>query len=184
MHEVYSYSGYDRARVDRALASAARELRAGRPPARSATASAPTRADVLLDLLDAPTARAVRALRARVQARPGRGLHAGRAARGRRRHGATERTPGQRVPVQEGLRQELGHRSARRVRRLHRRRMARGADAQLFSRSCTITTYVNEWIRQNRYRGHVKVTELNGTVASGPRPTRSLSGKGDERRAA
>ena len=29
MHEIYSYSGYDQTRIDRALASAARELRPG-----------------------------------------------------------------------------------------------------------------------------------------------------------
>src|SRR6185312_13132032 len=55
MHEVYSYSGYDHARIDRALASAARELRpGGRLLIRDGISPDPR--DVLLDLMDEATA--------------------------------------------------------------------------------------------------------------------------------
>src|SRR5206468_728660 len=54
MHEVYSYSGYDRARVDRAVASAARELRpGGRILIRDGISPGPR--PVVLSLLDAET---------------------------------------------------------------------------------------------------------------------------------
>ena len=39
----------------------------------------------------------------------------------------------------------------------------RAALARNFFEVRTITTYVNPWILQNRYQGHVNVTELNGT---------------------
>src|SRR5262249_38068126 len=54
MHEIYSYSGYDRARIDRALTSAARELKpGGRLLIRDGISPDPR--EVLLDLMDAAT---------------------------------------------------------------------------------------------------------------------------------
>src|SRR5262249_2813019 len=54
MHEIYSYSGYDRTRIARALAAAARELRPGGRVLIRAGIS-PAQREVLFDLMDAGT---------------------------------------------------------------------------------------------------------------------------------
>ena len=133
MHEVYSYSGYVASAVDRALASAARELRrGGRLLIRDGISPDPR--DV------APRSNGRRHGRADFERfarefKHGQGAaFTARDARRRRRHRATQRTPGQRVLVQEGLPQELAHRGARGVRRVHRRRW-RAALAATYFRS-------------------------------------------------
>ena len=161
MHEVYSYSGYDRARVDRALAAAARELRrGGRLLVRDGISPVPR--DVLLDLIDAATA-----------------AQFDRFAR-EFKHGmgaaftSVERRDGAEATVRLSahlaneflckkdylrnwdieVHEEYG------VFTVDEWRTALGRN---FFEVRTITTYVNEWIRQNRYQGHVRVTELDGT---------------------
>ena len=161
MHEVYSYSGYDRSRVDRALASAARELRpGGRLLIRDGIS--PDAREVLLDLIDAASA-----------------AQFDRFAREfKHGQGATftpvERRDGAVATMRLGahlaneflckkdylknwdieVHEEYG------VFTVDEWRAALGRN---FFEARTITTYVNQWIRQNRYEGHVKVTELNGT---------------------
>jgi SAM-dependent methyltransferase/nicotinamide mononucleotide adenylyltransferase len=161
MHEVYSYSGYDRTRVDRALASAARELRrGGRLLIRDGISPDPR--DVLLDLMDAGTAAQLE--RFAREFKHGQGVAFTAAAT---RDGAIATVRLSAHAANEFLckkdylknwdievHEEYGVFTVDEWR---------AALARNFFSVRTITTYVNEWIRQNRYQGHVKVTELNGT---------------------
>ena len=161
MHEVYSYSGYDRARVDRALASAARELRrGGRLLIRDGIS--PDARDVLLDLMDAGAAAQFE--RFAREFKHGQGIRFTAAAT---RDGAVATVRLDAHSANEFLckkdylknwdievHEEYG------VFTVDEWRAALARN--LFSVR-TITTYVNQWILQNRYQGHVNVTELNGT---------------------
>lgn len=161
MHEVYSYSGYDKTRIDRALAAAARELRpGGRVLVRDGIS--PGDRPVLLALLDEETvARFHRFCREFKHGQgaayaPVVGEGAGRVVR-LSAHLANEflckkdYVKNWDIEVHE----EYGaltadewraalDRAGFAVRHLH--------------------TYVNEWIRRNRYEDHVKVTELDGST--------------------
>ncbi|MCA1663042.1 MAG: methyltransferase domain-containing protein [Myxococcales bacterium] len=161
MHEVYSYSGYDRAGVDRALVSAARELRRGgrllirdgiRPNAR----------DVLLDLMDASTAAQLE--RFAREFKHGQGAAFTLAAT-RAGGVATVRLgtdAGNELLCKKDYLESWDI-------EVHEEYAVFTVDewravlARNFFSVRTIMTYVNEWIRQNRYQGHVNVTELNGT---------------------
>ena len=161
MHEVYSYSGYDRARVDRALASAARELRpGGRLLIRDGISPDPR--DVLLDLMDAATAAQLDRFAREFKHGQGAAFTTVEP-----RDGATSTVRLSAHLANEFLckkdylknwdievHEEYG------VFTVDEWRAALGRN---FFEVRTIKTYVNEWIRQNRYQGHVKVTELNGT---------------------
>ncbi len=161
MHEVYSYSGYDRSRVDRALAAAARELRpGGRLLIRDGISPDPRQ--VLLDLVDVQTA--AQFDRFAREFKHGQGAaftpaeaRAGAAATVRlSAHLANEflckkdYLKNWDIEVHE----EYGVFTVDEWRAL----LARN-----FFEVRTIKTYVNKWIQQNRYLGHVRVTELNGT---------------------
>ena len=161
MHEVYSYSGYDRARVDRALAAAARELRpGGRLLIRDGISPGPR--DVLLDLMDAATAAQLDRFAREFKHGQGAAFTPVEA-----RDGATATVRLSAHLANEFLckkdylknwdievHEEYG------VFTVDEWRAALGRN---FFEVRTIKTYVNEWIRQNRYQGRVKVTELNGT---------------------
>jgi SAM-dependent methyltransferase/nicotinamide mononucleotide adenylyltransferase len=160
MHEIYSYSGYDRGRIDRALASAARELRpGGRLLIRDGISPDPR--EVLLDLMDAPTAAQLD--RFAREFKHGQGAAC---APAERRDGAVATVRLSAHAANEFLckkdylknwdievHEEYGVFTVDEWR---------AALARNFFSVRTITTYVNEWIRQNRYIGHVRVTELNG----------------------
>ncbi|MGZ3438811.1 MAG: methyltransferase domain-containing protein [Polyangia bacterium] len=161
MHEVYSYSGYDKGRIDRALTSAARELRpGGRLLIRDGISPDPR--EVLLDLMDAPTraqhARFARAFKhgqgapfTEVETRAGAVATLRLSA-----HLANEflckKDYLQNWDIE--VHEEYG------VLTVDEWRLALTRN---FFAVRTIKTYVNEWIRKNRYEGHVNVTELNGT---------------------
>ncbi|MCU1281817.1 MAG: Methyltransferase type 12 [bacterium] len=161
MHEVYSYSGYDRARVEGALASAARELHAGgRILIRDGISPGP--GEVLLDLMDAATAKQLDRFAREFKHGQGAAL-----ASEPPRAGATATVRLSAHLANEFLckkdylenwdievHEEYGVFTVDEWR---------AALARNFFDVRTIKTYVNEWIRQNRYEGHVKVTELNGT---------------------
>lgn len=161
MHEVYSYSGYDRARIDHALASAARELRpGGRLLIRDGISPDPR--EVLLDLMDAPTA--ARFDRFAREFKHGQGVA----------FAAAERRDGAVATVRLGAHDANEFLCKKDYLKnwdieVHEEYGVftvdewRTALARNFFDVRTITTYVNAWIRQNRYQGHVKVTELNGT---------------------
>ena len=161
MHEVYSYSGYDRARVDRALAAAARELRpGGRLLIRDGISPDPR--EVLLDLIDAPTAAQFERFAREFKHGQGAAFTAAE-----RRDGAAATVRLSAHLANEFLckkdylknwdievHEEYG------VFTVDEWRAALGRN---FFQVRTITTYVNQWIRQNRYQGRVRVTELDGT---------------------
>ncbi len=160
LHAVYSYSGYDRSRVDRALASAARELRpGGRVLIRDGIS--PDARDVLLDLMNEATA--AQFDRFAREFKHGQGAAFAPAAR---RDGALAT-----VRLSAHLANEF----------LCKKDYLKNWDIEIheeygvftvgewaaalarnFFEVRTITTYVNAWILQNRYRDHVRVTELNG----------------------
>lgn len=160
MHEVYSYSGYDKARIDRALASAARELRpGGRILIRDGISPDPR--EVLLDLMDEPT-RTQFARFAR-EFKHGQGAaftevatRAGAVATVRlSAHLANEF-----VCKKDYLKnwdievhEEYGVLTAEEWR---------AALARNFFSVRTIKSYVNEWILKNRYQGHVVLSDLDG----------------------
>ncbi|HEX8951227.1 MAG TPA: methyltransferase domain-containing protein [Polyangia bacterium] len=161
MHEVYSYSGYDRARIDRALAAAGRELRpGGRLLIRDGISPDPR--EVLLDLIDEPTA--AQFDRFAREFKHGQGAAFAPATQ---REGATATVRLGAHLANEFLckkdylknwdieiHEEYGVFTVEEWR---------AALTRNFFQVRTITTYVNEWIRQNRYQGRVKVTELDGT---------------------
>jgi SAM-dependent methyltransferase/nicotinamide mononucleotide adenylyltransferase len=160
MHEVYSYSGYDKARIDRALASAARELRpGGRLLIRDGISPDPR--DVLLDLMDAPTkAQFDRFAR---EFKHGQGAAFIAVAP---RDGAVAT-----VQLSAHLANELLCKKDYLQNwdiEVHEEYGVltvdewRAALARNFFSVRTIRSYVNEWILQNRYCGHVRVTELKG----------------------
>jgi SAM-dependent methyltransferase/nicotinamide mononucleotide adenylyltransferase len=161
MHEVYSYSGYDRARIDRALASAARELRpGGRLLIRDGISPDPR--DLLLDLMDAGTDAQLD--------RFAREFKHGQGARFSvvdRREGAIRTVRMSAHLCNEFLckkdylknwdieiHEEYGVLTVEEWR---------AALTRNYFDVRTITTYVNPWILQNRYQAHVRVTELDGT---------------------
>jgi SAM-dependent methyltransferase/nicotinamide mononucleotide adenylyltransferase len=161
MHEVYSYSGYDKGRIDRALASAARELRpGGRLLIRDGISPDPR--EVLLDLMDAPTL-----------------AQLDRFAREFKHGQGAALSP---LPAREGavatvrLSAHLANEFLCKKDYLQNWDIEvheeygvltvdewRAALTRNFFEVRTIKSYVNEWILENRYRRHVKVTELNGT---------------------
>ena len=161
MHEFYRYSGYDRARVDRALAAAARELRpGGRLLIRDGISPDPR--PVLLDLIDAPTAAQFERFAREFKHGQGAAFTSVE-----RRDGAAATVRLSAHLANEFLckkdylknwdievHEEYG------VFTVDEWRAALGRN---FFQARTITTYVNQWIRQNRYQGRVKVTELDGT---------------------
>jgi SAM-dependent methyltransferase len=162
MHEIYSYSGYDRGRIDRALASAARELRpGGRVLIRDGISPDPR--DLLLDLMDAGTdAQLDRFAR---EFKHGQGAPF---AAVERRDGAIRTVRLSAHLCNEFLckkdylknwdieiHEEYGVLTVEEWR---------AALTRNFFDVRTITTYVNPWILQNRYQGHVRVTELDGTT--------------------
>ena len=133
MHEIYSYSGYDKARIDRALASAARELKpGGRLLIRDGISPDPR--PVLLDLIDAPTAAQFERFAREFKHGAGARFEKVAARAGAVATVRLDRARRQRVRVQEGLPQELGHRDPRGIRRSYRRRVARRARHATFSR--------------------------------------------------
>ena len=155
MHEIYSYSGYDKARIDRALAAAARELRSGgHLIIRDGISPGPR--PVLLTLCDDETAERF--------ARFAREFKHGQ--------GAAFRTVEPRlVQLSAHLANEF----------LCKKDYVKNWDIEVHEEYGALTVdewraalertgflvretkaYVNEWILQNRYRGHVKVTELDG----------------------
>jgi SAM-dependent methyltransferase/nicotinamide mononucleotide adenylyltransferase len=161
MHEIYSYSGYDKARIDRALASAARELKpGGRLLIRDGISPDPR--PVLLDLIDAPTAAQFE--RFAREFKHGAGARFEKAAA---RAGAVATV---RLAAHDAnefvckkdylknwdieIHEEYGVLTVDEWR---------AALARNFFEVLTIRSYVNEWILQNRYTGHVKLTELDGT---------------------
>jgi ubiquinone/menaquinone biosynthesis C-methylase UbiE/nicotinamide mononucleotide adenylyltransferase len=161
MHEIYSYSGYDKARIDRALASAARELKkGGRLLIRDGIS--PDAREVLLDLMDAPTAAQLE--RFAREFKHGNGARYEKVAP---RAGALATVRLSAHDANEFLckKDYLKHWDIE----IHEEYGAltvgewRAALARNFFGVLTITSYVNAWILQNRYRDHVKVTELDGT---------------------
>jgi len=161
MHEVYSYSGYDRARIDRALASAARELKpGGRVLIRDGISPDPR--TVLLDLMDAPTAAQFE--------RFAREFKHGLGARFERVAARDWAVATVRLAAHDAnefvckkdylknwdieIHEEYGVFTVDEWR---------AALARNFFGVVTISSYVNTWIQQHRYQGHVRVTELNGT---------------------
>ncbi|MCU1282402.1 MAG: hypothetical protein JWM53_5948, partial [bacterium] len=160
MHEVYSYSGYDKGRIDRALASAARELRrGGRLLIRDGISPDPR--EVLLDLMDAP---------ANAQFdRFAREFKHGQGA------AFTSEEPRDGALATVRLSAHLANEFLCKKDYLQNWEIEvheeygvltvdewRTALARNFFEVRTIKSYVNEWIRQNRYHGHVRVTELKG----------------------
>ncbi len=161
MHEIYSYSGYDKGRIDRALASAARELKpGGRLLIRDGISPDPR--DVLLDLIDEPTAAQLERF-----AREFKHGHGARFERVAARDGAAATVRMSAHDANEFLckKDYLKNWDIE----IHEEYGAltvgewRAALARNFFEVVTITSYVNAWIQQNRYRDHVKVTELDGT---------------------
>jgi SAM-dependent methyltransferase/nicotinamide mononucleotide adenylyltransferase len=157
MHEIYSYSGYDRDRVRHALAGAARELApAGRILVRDGVS--PGRRPVELELLDEPTEAAFD--------RFAREFKHGQGA-------AHERLDRTRVRISAHLANEFLCKkdyAANWDIEVHEEYGAftvdewRSAMAEAGLRVLALRAYVNEWIRANRYQDHVKVTELNGSA--------------------
>lgn len=155
MHEVYSYSGYDLKRVERAVESAARELRSGgRILIRDGIS--PGRRPVVLSLLDDES-------RTRFD-RFAREFKHGQGA-------AHERVDAATVRLSAHLANEF----------LCKKDYAKNWDIEVHEEYGAHTldewralleasgfvvrkleAYVNEWIRTNRYEDHVKVTELDG----------------------
>jgi SAM-dependent methyltransferase len=161
MHEIYSYSGYDRGRIERALRSAARELRqGGRILIRDGIN--PGDRDVFLSLLDGPTAD--RFVRFAAEFKHGQGapfvlLDGAATAPARVRlsaHHANEFLC-KKDYVENWAIEVLEEYCAFTVADW-RAALERAGFLVL-----ELITYVNEWILQNRYRGHVKVTELDGS---------------------
>jgi SAM-dependent methyltransferase/nicotinamide mononucleotide adenylyltransferase len=156
MHEVYSYAGYDRGRIRQALAAAARELRpGGRILVRDGISPGPR--PVELTLLDDATAD--RFDRFAREFKHGQGA------------ACTPSGP-RTVRLSAHLANEFLCKKdyvANWALEIHEEYGAftldewRAAmhDAGLVV--CEQRAYVNEWIRLNRYRDHVAVTELDGT---------------------
>jgi SAM-dependent methyltransferase len=161
MHEVYSYSGYDRARIDRALASAARELRpGGRLLIRDGISPDPR--DVLLDLLDEPTV-----------------AQFGRFAR-EFKHGQGAAFTSE--PARAGARATVRLSAHLANEFLCKKDYLKNWDIEVheeygvltveewraaltrnFFRVLTISIYVNEWIQHNRYEKTARLTERDGS---------------------
>lgn len=161
MHEIYSYSGYDRGRIERALASAARELRSGgRILIRDGISPGPRQ--VLLELCDAPTAD--RFLRFAREFKHQQGapfaLVDGAATAPRRvrlsAHHANEFLC--KKDYVENWAIEVNEEYGALTVAEWRAALERAGFLVL-----ELATYVNEWILRNRYRGHVRVTELDGS---------------------
>lgn len=162
MHELYSYAGYDRTRIDRALASAARELRpGGRVLVRDGVS--PGARPVRLALLDAPTA--ARFDRFAREFKHGRGV------------------PFSPAPARDGAVAVVQLSAQHANEFLCKKDYVENWDVEVHEEYCTLTaaeweaalaraglavravqTYVNPWIRQHRYDGRVQVTELDGTA--------------------
>jgi SAM-dependent methyltransferase/nicotinamide mononucleotide adenylyltransferase len=162
MHEVYSYGGYDRARIDRALASAARELKpGGRVLIRDGVS--PGDRPVLLALGDGETA-----------ARFDRFAREFKHGQGARFDPALENDGVVRVVrLSAQLANEF----------LCKKDYVENWEIEVHEEYGVLTVgewqaalaragfvvraikaYVNEWIRQHRYEGRVRVTELDGTA--------------------
>lgn len=164
MHEIYSYSGYDQGRIDRALASSARELRRGGRVLIRDGISPGARA-VSLELLDEATAQ--RFVRFAAEFKHGQGapfaLLDGTATAPRRvrlsAHHANEFLC--KKDYVENWAIEIHEEYGALTADQWRAAFARAGFVVL-----ELKTYVNEWILQNRYRGHVKVTELNDPATS------------------
>jgi SAM-dependent methyltransferase len=161
MHEIYSYSGYDKGRIDRALASAARELKkGGRLLIRDGISPDPR--EVLLDLMDAPTAAQLE--RFAREFKHGQGARVDNVAA---RAGAVATVRMSAHDANEFLckKDYLKNWDIE----IHEEYGAltvgewRAALTRNFFEVLTITSYVNAWILQNRYRDHVRMTELDGS---------------------
>ena len=158
VHEIYSYSGYDRDRVRHALAAAARELApGGRILVRDGVSPGP--APVELTLLDEPTAATF--------ARFAREFKHGQGAA----HEWLEN--GRRVRISAHLANEFLCKkdyAANWAIEVHEEYGAftvdewRTAMGEAGLRVLELRAYVNEWIRLNRYQDHVQVTEPHGSA--------------------